>query len=175
MRTNPLANLEPLIRRVYRYASYRLGDSPDAEDVTSDVFERALRYGDTYDAGRGDPGAWLIGIARRCVDDVLRERGAAVELAQDPPGSEGPELAVPDRLDLRSAIETLGPRDREIIGLRYGADLTARQIAELLGEKTNAIEVALHRALTRLRAVLADEPAAARRRRATGVASNPTA
>ena len=42
-------------------------------------------------------------------------------------------------------------RDRELIALRYGADLTARQIAELQGAKTNAIEVALHRALTRLR------------------------
>jgi len=41
MRSDPLANPEPLIRRVYAYVAYRLGDGPDAEDVTSQVFERA--------------------------------------------------------------------------------------------------------------------------------------
>ena len=73
------------------------------------------------------------------------------------------------RLDLRRAVLTLDPRDRELIALRYGADLTARQIAELLGGRTNTVEVALHRALDRLRTMLAepdDEPRrlAARRR-----------
>jgi len=32
---DPLANPEPLIRRVYAYVAYRIGDGPDAEDVTS--------------------------------------------------------------------------------------------------------------------------------------------
>ena len=53
----------------------------------------------------------------------------------------------------------LGERDRELIGLRYGADLTARQIGELLGLQTNAVEVALHRALQQLRQLL-EQPAA---------------
>ena len=58
-------------------------------------------------------------------------------------------------------------RDRELIALRYGADLTARQIAELLGAKTNAIEVALHRALGRLRgAYEADEAPGVRKTQA---------
>ena len=51
----------------------------------------------------------------------------------------------------------LDERARELIALRYGADLTARQIGEVLGERTNTVEVALHRALARLRAILADE------------------
>src|SRR5918999_4894134 len=50
---DPLANPEPLIRRVYSYVAYRLGDGPDAEDVTSDVFERALRYRESYDRQKG--------------------------------------------------------------------------------------------------------------------------
>ena len=60
-------------------------------------------------------------------------------------------------LDLRQAVGALEPRDRELIGLRYGADLTARQIAELLEMRTNAVEVALHRALDRLRTLMTDE------------------
>src|SRR5262245_18559731 len=67
---DPLAQPEPLIRRVYAYAAYRLGDGPDAEDVVGETFERALRYRDGYDPRKGQPIAWLLGIARRCVDDA---------------------------------------------------------------------------------------------------------
>jgi RNA polymerase sigma factor (sigma-70 family) len=48
----------------------------------------------------------------------------------------------------------LGEREQELIALRYGADLTARQIGEIVGAETNAVEVALHRALGRLRTAL---------------------
>ena len=58
------------------------------------------------------------------------------------------------RLDLRRAVSLLAERDAELIALRYGADLTAKQIAEVPGMRTNAVEVALHRALQTLREVL---------------------
>ena len=56
-----------------------------------------------------------------------------------------------NRLELSRVLGTLSAQDRELVALRYGADLSARQIAELLGARTNTIEVALHRALERLR------------------------
>ena len=61
------------------------------------------------------------------------------------------------RVDLSEALSKLSERDRELVALRYGADLTARQIGELLDLKTNAVEVALHRALSRLRHELEEE------------------
>jgi RNA polymerase sigma-70 factor, ECF subfamily len=147
---DPLRDPEPLIRRVYAYAAYRLGDGPDAEDVTSETFERALRYRDSFDPRRGEVAAWLIGIARRCIADAA--------LRVDMPTDDVPERSVDGheddtllRLELRSGVARLDERDRELLALRYGADLTARQIAELLELKTNAVEVALHRALARLR------------------------
>jgi RNA polymerase sigma-70 factor, ECF subfamily len=156
LRRDPLANPEPLIRRVYSYVAYRVGDGPDAEDLTSETFERALRYRKSYDPKKGEPVAWLLGIAKRCVDG----RGPRIELA-----SESPEEATATdleeetvrRLTVARVVETLDERDRELIALRYGADLTARQIAELLGARTNAIEVALHRAMGRLRATFEEE------------------
>ena len=154
---DPLANPEPLIKRVYAYVAYRLGDGPDAEDVTSETFERALRYRKSFDHRRGDPAAWLIGIARRCIADAAVKR--------DIPTGELPELEIAGhadpahaRLDLARALTDLDERDRELIALRYGADLTAKQIGELLDLKTNAVEVALHRALGRLRRMLAAQP-----------------
>ena len=68
----PLSDLESLIRRVYRYVAYRVGDGPDAEDITSDVFERAVKYRATYDEKKGDPAAWLIGIARSRIASMYR-------------------------------------------------------------------------------------------------------
>jgi RNA polymerase sigma-70 factor (ECF subfamily) len=151
--SDPLAQSRPLIRRVYAYVAYRIGDGPDAEDVTSETFERALRYRDSFDPRRGDPASWLIGIARRCIADAV--------LRREPPTGEPDERTVAGheddavlRLELRAAVAQLDERDRELVSLRYGADLTARQIGELLDMKTNAVEVALHRALSRLRGLL---------------------
>lgn len=154
MARDPFARPEKLVRRVYAYAAYRLGDGPDAEDATQQAFERAYRYRDSFDSKKGEPIAWLLGIARRCCDDILQAR----------PVFRGEEAEVPDagdleprtvrRLDLAQALAKLDERARELIALRYGADLTARQIAELYDERTNTIEVALHRALARLRAEL---------------------
>jgi len=158
---DPLANPAPLVRRVYAYVAYRLGDGPDAEDVTSDVFERAVRYRSSFDGRRGDALPWLLGIARRCIADVATARVPV-------PSDDLPERADPRpleedtvrRLELRAAVERLDVRSRELVALRYGADLTARQIAELLDERTNTVEVALHRALRHLEELLA-EPAPA--------------
>ena len=156
-RIDPLARPEPLIRRVYAYAAYRLGDGPDAEDATSDTFERALRYRDRYDRNKGEPIAWLLGIARRAVDDVYATRRQAAELPDDLPDAGDLEPETVRKLTVRKAVLALDDRSRELVALRYGADLTARQIAEMLGERTNTVEVALHRAHARLRATLAGE------------------
>jgi RNA polymerase sigma factor (sigma-70 family) len=161
LRVDPLRNPEPLIRRVYAYVAYRIGDGVDAEDVTSDTFERALRYRKSYDPARGEPIAWLLGIARRCIDDSFKRR---VEVVADPPDAAAPgdlEEDTAARLRLVAAMGALAERDQELIALRYGADLTARQIGELLELETNAVEVALHRALGRLREALEETPPSA--------------
>ena len=154
MSHDPLANLEPLIRRVYSFVAYRLGDGPDAEDVTSATIERALRYRSSYDPRKGNPQSWLIGIARSCVDDHLRSR--VVPIADPPesaaPGDLGKDVVL--RVSVAAAVAALEESDRDLIALRYGADLSARQIGQLLGMKTNAVDVALHRARERLRVEL---------------------
>jgi RNA polymerase sigma factor (sigma-70 family) len=150
---DPLADPEVLIRRVYAYVAYRLGDGPDAEDVTSDVFERALRYRESYDRQKGEPIAWLLGIARRCMFDAAADRQNPAPSPPQPAAVEIDEPAI-RRLALRAAVTKLDERDQELIALRYGADLTARQIGDVLGERTNSVEVALHRALARLRTEL---------------------
>lgn len=155
---DPLANPAPLVRSVYAYVAYRIGEGPEAEDVTSDTFERAIRYRSSYDHRKGEPITWLVGIARRVIADTLAAAGR--EQPIDPAEMVGGAAMSPDldaRMTLAGAFHSLDPETRELLALRYGADLTAREIGRLLGKRTNTVEVALHRALARLRTALDGE------------------
>ena len=170
-RRDPLAHPERLIRRVYSYVAYRLGDGPEAEDVTSAVFERAVRYRETYDASKGEPVAWLLGIARRSVNSAFGNRTVPVADVPEQAGPGDLEERTVSKLTLAATLSRLEPRDQELIALRYGADLTATQIGELLDMRTRAVEVALHRALERLRVLLDVTPQ--ERRNRSGVRIEP--
>jgi RNA polymerase sigma factor (sigma-70 family) len=156
---DPFANPELLIRRVYAYVAYRVGDGPDAEDITSATFERALRGRETYDPRKGTALAWMLGIARRSISDLASTRDIPVASVPDTPHPGDLESDVVRRITLSAALAQLDPHDQDIIALRYGADLTARRIGEILGVTTNGAEVALHRALARLRAILTENDA----------------
>jgi RNA polymerase sigma-70 factor (ECF subfamily) len=151
---DPFRDPRRLADAVYAYVAYRIGPGSVAEDVTGEALVRGWRYRSTYDPHRGSPESWMIGIARR----VLAERGDPLEVLVD----ELPDVADPhdggahsvERLSLHDAIRRLSERDRELLALRYGADLPARQIADHLGLQLNAVEVALSRARSRLRAEL---------------------
>jgi RNA polymerase sigma-70 factor (ECF subfamily) len=151
---DPLRDPEPLIRRVYAYVAYRIGDGPDAEDVTSEVFERALRYRDSFDPRKGKPIAWLIGIARHSIDGQRAEPTVPLEEAPEPAAPDDLEETLILNASLTEAVACLNERDRELIALRYGADLSARQIGRIYDITPNAAQVALHRAVERLREAL---------------------
>ena len=156
---DPLRDPAPLIRRVYAYVAYRIGDGADAEDITSEVFERATRYRATYQPSKGDPIAWLLGIARRTLADryatILGDPAVADSQSEQADHADLEASAI-RRLTLDEAIGTLTDRDQELLSLRYGADLRARQIGAVMEMETHAVEVALSRALTRLRTLVGE-------------------
>lgn len=149
-----------VIARVYSYAAYRVGAGVDAEDVTAETFERAMRYMQSFDPKRGDVTSWLIGISRRVI--------AGQPMREQPPTGpldaavDGPEVGSLRTIQLAAAVATLDERDREIIALRFGADLTAKEIARVLELRVNTVEVALYRALARLRHELGEADTSAR-------------
>lgn len=150
---DPFANPEQLLQRVYAYVAYRIGDPSEAEDITSETFERALRYRQHFDERKGEPVAWLLGIARNCVyDALLRPRDQATPDA--PVAKADVEAEVVGKLTLVEAMATLSSSDRELLALRYGANLSPREIGQLLDRQRNAIDVALSRARARLAAAL---------------------
>lgn len=146
---------------VYGFLAYRLGQRADAEDLTQLTFERALRAWSRFDPKRATPRTWLLAIARNLLIDHYRRRESRPE---DPTESDSLPEEIQDEgdwpanvgpsPDLVAGLATLTERDREVIGLRFGADLTGPEIADELGLTLANVQQILSRSLRRLRAQL---------------------
>ena len=140
---------------VFAYTATLLRDRAAAEDVTAQAFERAYKRRSRFDARRGSPRAWLFGIARNAALDELRRRKRAADTEYPSPPSEpapdeAAELAA-ERDAVRTALGKLAARDREVIALKYHAELSHQEIADVLGVSASNAGTLLHRAMTKLR------------------------
>jgi RNA polymerase sigma-70 factor, ECF subfamily len=141
---------------VYAYVASLLRDAPAAEEVTATAFERAYRKRNRFDPQRGEPRAWLFGIARNAALDELRRRGRQAELTAEPAdlqsyGSEERVEHSERRLAVSAALERLEPRERELISLKFFAGLSNAEIAQVVGISESNAGTKLHRAMTKLR------------------------
>jgi RNA polymerase sigma-70 factor (ECF subfamily) len=149
--------------RVYGYLRFHLGSVDEAEDLTAEVFLRAVQAADRFDSTRGAPSHWLLRIARNVLRDHLRREqrrrtapsAAMYDLRSDAPSPEERLLWEEEVSRLLAAVATLGPADREIIGLRYGSGLDTAEVAAVLGVTQPMVRTRLWRALGRLRRTLA--------------------
>lgn len=141
---------------LYAYVASLLRDDAAAEEVTAAAFERAYRKRNRFDPRRGEPRAWLFGIARNAALDELRRRGRQAELTAEPVdldslgAHEGAERSE-RRLAVSEALERLEPRERELIALKFFAGLANAEIAQVLGIGESNAGTKLHRAMTKLR------------------------
>lgn len=149
---------------VYRYVRFRVATREAAEDVTSEVFLKALRSFHRYDPRLASPRTWLLRIARNAVTDHLRHlrrRGSlhvsldgVPDLAVEAPSPEE-RMVRQERIQrILNGARTLRRMDQEILSLRYGSGLDNSEIAAHLGVSGNAVAVRLHRALKRLKETL---------------------
>jgi len=149
---------------VFRYVRFRVATREAAEDVTSEVFMKALRSLHRYNPGLASPRTWLLRIARNAVTDhlrALRRRGSlhvsldrVPDLVADVPSQEERVVREERIQRLLNGSRVLRRADQEILSLRYGSGLDNGEIAEHLGISNNAVAVRLHRALKRLKAVV---------------------
>jgi RNA polymerase sigma-70 factor, ECF subfamily len=141
---------------VYAYVAGMLRDEAAAEEVTAAAFERAYRKRSRFDPKRGEPRAWLFGIARNATLDELRRRGRQAELTTEPEDldharpHESAEQAE-RRLALAAGLATLAGSERELIALKFFAGLSNREIAAVVGVSESNAGTKLHRAVTKLR------------------------
>ena len=149
--------------RIYAYIYRRLGDPHLAEDLTGDVFVRMIQAIQSERFWHTSFQAWLYRIAHNLVADHCRRHRPSVDVELDEQlaaAQDNVSSVVAKRLShrrLRAAISRLTPDQQQVLGLRFGEGMTARQVAEVMDRSTGAIEALQHRALARLRRVLKRE------------------
>lgn len=142
---------------IFRYVHARLGNAPDAEELTSQVFEEAWKHADAIEDRGVPPRAWLYGIARHVVASHRRRwlrRPPHLELgALD--GASGGTTASAEMIDLAAGIAALPARQAEVVTLRFIHGLSLEETAEVVGASIDAVKGRQARALADLRDRLA--------------------
>ena len=142
---------------IYRFVARRLNDRETAEDLTSEIFFKALRGIEGYQPTKAPFAAWLYRIATNTVIDHLRARRptASLEvLAETPDAAHQVEWQAIDRVEadrVWAAVERLPEARRTAVTLRLGNDLPIAEIAARLGRSEGAIKALLNRGLTAVR------------------------
>jgi RNA polymerase sigma-70 factor (ECF subfamily) len=147
--------------RVFNYVRYRCADLETAQDLTSLVFERLLQKIHQYSPARGLFEPWLFAMVRNIVADHHRSWRAREisweDLHQSSSGDLSPESLVIRResqFELLQALENLDDRSRDLLGLKFAARLSNRQIAQLTRMSESNVGVVIYRAIAQLRLVL---------------------
>ena len=130
---------------------------PDADDVLSEVFLQVARSLPRFKGTDDEVRPWVFAIARNRVIDAHRRRSARPALsAAAVPEREAPAPADPIDPELVAALGRLTPDQREVIVLRFVADLPIEEFASLTGRTDGAVKSMQHRALAQLARTLSD-------------------
>jgi RNA polymerase sigma-70 factor (ECF subfamily) len=163
-RSSPLSEFAELydqyFPKVFAYVYGRVQHKEASLDIVSDVFEKAfvkkqsLRSAEAF-------GSWLFTIARNEVASHWRKEKPAAKAMQDaawhnelnnkPPSPEDTLLHRERVHHLVGLLRQLPPREQEIISLKFDAELTNREIAEILHTSEVNVRVTIFRALRKLR------------------------
>lgn len=150
------------VDKVYAYCYHRVGEAQTAEDLTADVFMRALRRIGTFSWQGKDFGAWLITIARnRCHDHFksarFRMEHAVAEVYDDPDtapaydAQPGQALEMADlRAQVHAALAKLKAEQAEVLYHRFLEGRDVETTALIMGKKEGAIRALQYRALKAL-------------------------
>lgn len=146
---------------LFGFLTYRTGDRAEAEDLVAETFEAAFRAHKRFDPRRAGERTWLYAIALNRLRDHARRRGAerrALErVGVDPTGHVAEPLERVEERDLLArGMASLTDEERECVALRFGGDLTLKEIAGVLGEPMTTVEGRVYRALRKLRIELQD-------------------
>lgn len=156
------------VARLYRYCLTRVGNESDAEDLAEEIFIKALgainrfEWRDLGSNERSPFGAWLFRIAHNQVASHHRRaavRGPSFEVPEWIPDEDrGPAELAEIQLTIEEVfalVEELPDAQREVIRLRFGAGLNVAETAEALDKRQSNVKVLQHKAVKRLRQLLA--------------------
>ena len=147
---------------IYGYLYRLVGDAAQAEDLTGDVFLKLVQLLGTKQGPRDRIGGWLYSVAHNMAMDHFRrqKRAPAVPLDEELV-AEGchPSDAVQDKIakqQLRAGIRRLTSDQQQVVLLRFAEERPLAEVARLMGKSEGAVKILQHRAVSRLRKLLAD-------------------
>ncbi|HXY02727.1 MAG TPA: sigma-70 family RNA polymerase sigma factor [Terriglobales bacterium] len=155
---------------VYAFVARRVGNRDAAEDLTSEVFHKALANLQHFE-WRGVPfGAWLLKIAANAITDRAKRGGRELSFESPPEVSEKPRMEqAQDLARLFRLVDEL-PRDqRNVVVMRFAEEKSTREVAQQLGRSEGAVQQLQLRGLRTLRTWLEDEKSEAQRTQKRGV------
>ena len=150
---------EQYLPRVFQYVNYRVGEVTTAEDLTSDIFNKALTNYTKYDSGKAAFSTWIFSIARNTIIDYYRRRSRERKLrgevqSKDVTFSKSAEEEASRSEDVRKlhdCLARLTPNERELVSLKFSSEMTNREISRITGLSESNVGTILCRAVRKLR------------------------
>jgi RNA polymerase sigma-70 factor (sigma-E family) len=146
-------SFEGLYRLAYRVAFRILGDRAEAEDVAQETLARAVLRWSRLEAR---PEGWVSRVASNLAVDRYRRRVRERSVRSGPIGVVDNRIG--ERADLVQALRSLSRRQREVVVLRYLADVSEADVAEALGCSVGSVKTHASRGLAALRQQLGGPP-----------------
>lgn len=162
------AEFEELYRKYYQmvfgFVKKRVTGKEMAEDLTSEIFEKAFTTIERYDESKCSFQTWLFVITNNHLKNYYRDKKEVVSFEEEPGPALISEASVESVVELqemrevlKKALLKLPERDMEIVLCRYYEDMTAVQIGKRMGLTSGNVRIILKRALEKLRKILNEE------------------
>jgi RNA polymerase sigma-70 factor (ECF subfamily) len=151
--------------KIYNYIFFRLLHKSDTEDIVGDIFLKVAENISAYNPNKASFGTWIFTIARNTLTDYLRKKRFHLSI-----DDEDSSISIPVEIDMDSeiildgklksmqkALHRLDEKSREMIALKYWADMNNREISKFTGINESTVSTICLRAVARLRKELAGE------------------
>ena len=140
---------------ILRYCMWHMPDRESALDATQETFLKLVRFIDRY-SHRGQFKSFLYRIAANTCIDIKRKTAATAELVSEELlladcRSESSFQRIEDRQQLARALDCVSPEQRELILLRYGQELSLKEISAVTGLPLRTVQTKLRRSIQKLR------------------------
>jgi RNA polymerase sigma-70 factor (ECF subfamily) len=148
---------------IFRYITFRVSDHQTAEDLTSEVFTRLLSALRDRHAPQNTIRGWLFGAASIVVKEHYRQQKRAQFTELNDSLTSG--LATPDqameskilRERVKDALDDLTEDQQQVLALRYGYEMSFREVADTLDKSEGAVKQLRARALAALSKMLGEQ------------------
>lgn len=152
-------------KRIFNYTYYRVNSKTNAEDITSQIFQKVMTKINTFNNDKAKFEIWIFAIAKNAINDYFRKMkirklvplDSIFNMADKKKGPEEVIISRDTNIRLIKALDILNKDERNIIAYKFGAELKNTEIAELLGMSQSNVGVKLCRIMKKLKKELEKE------------------